>query len=180
MQTNVTFKNIESSDALKNYALKRLSKMDKYIDGAAEAHVVLSVEKRRHKADITLNADGTLINAVEITEDLYAAIDMVMDKLERQLKKYKEKLQGKKGVSAKSVKKAASGEPEAAPSPRKRKPRLVPDKEYTVKPMSVDDAVVELNSGRQEFVLFRNTKSQRLNLLYKKTDGELALVEPQL
>ncbi|HOS97899.1 MAG TPA: ribosome-associated translation inhibitor RaiA, partial [Deltaproteobacteria bacterium] len=109
MQTDITFKNIESSDALKDYAVKRLSKIDKYIDRIAEAHVVLSVEKRRHKADVTLNADGAVINAVEITEDLYAAIDMVMDKLERQIKKHKEKLQGKKTQQSKAAAALAGG-----------------------------------------------------------------------
>jgi len=176
MQTNVTFKNIESSDALRQYAVKRLSKMDKYIDRTAEAHVVLSVEKRRHKADITLNADGTVINAVEITEDMYAALDMVMDKLERQLKKYKEKLQGKKS-SAKAAAVESSAQASAA---RKRSPRLHRDREYSVKPMAVDEAVIELSTGKQDFVLFRETKSQRINLLYRRSDGELVLVEPQL
>ena len=104
MQTDITFKNIDSSDALKDYAFKRLSKMDKYIDRTAEAHVVLSVEKRRHKADVTLTADGAVINAVEITEDLYSAIDMVMDKLERQIKKHKEKLKAKKIMALRDFK----------------------------------------------------------------------------
>jgi putative sigma-54 modulation protein len=99
MQIDITFKNIESTDALKDYATKRLSKLDKFIDRPSEIHVVLSVEKRRHKADVTLSADGVMINAVEITEDMYSAIDMVMDKLDRQVKKHKEKLQGKKGQS---------------------------------------------------------------------------------
>jgi putative sigma-54 modulation protein len=97
MQLDITFKNIDPTDALKDYASKRLSKLDKYIEKPSEVHVVLSVEKRRHKADVTLSADGVVINAVEITEDMYSAIDMVMDKLERQIKKHKEKLQGKKG-----------------------------------------------------------------------------------
>ncbi|HRR20401.1 MAG TPA: ribosome-associated translation inhibitor RaiA, partial [Desulfomonilia bacterium] len=85
MQIDITFKNMDSTDALKDYASKRLSKLDKYIDRPTEVHIVLSVEKRRHKADVTVSADGVVINAVEITEDMYSAIDMVMDKLERQV-----------------------------------------------------------------------------------------------
>jgi putative sigma-54 modulation protein len=179
MQTNITFKNIESSDALKEYALKRLSKLDKYIDRTAEAHVVFSVEKRRHKAEITLTADGTVINAEEITDDLYAAIDMVMDKLERQLKKYKGKLQVKKTPS-----KPATSAPAETPAPGRaaprKKPRVVQEKDYDVKPMSIDDAVDEMNAGKLDFILFRNTSSKRLNLLYKRPDGELALIEPSV
>jgi putative sigma-54 modulation protein len=177
MQTDITFKNIESSDALKDYAVKRLSKIDKYIDRTAEAHVVLSVEKRRHKADVTLNADGAVINAVEITEDLYAAIDMVMDKLERQIKKHKEKLQAKKTQQSKAAAALASG---PAPTGRKAKQRLVYEKNYPVKPMSVDEAVLQMDTIAQSFIIFQNTESKQLNLIYKRHDGELALVEPQL
>ena len=173
MQTDITFKNIDSSDALKDYANKRLSKIDKYIDRTAEAHVVLSVEKRRHKADVTLNADGAVINAVEITEDLYAAIDTVMDKLERQIKKHKEKLQGKK-----TQPKAAAAAP--ATTGRKARPRLVYERDYTVKPMSVDEALLQMDTISQDFIIFQNTDSQQLNLIYKRQDGELALVEPQI
>ncbi|MGD0819520.1 MAG: ribosome-associated translation inhibitor RaiA [Desulfomonilia bacterium] len=175
MQTDITFKNIDSSDALKDYAFKRLSKMDRYIDRTAEAHVVLSVEKRRHKADVTLTADGTVINAVEITEDLYAAIDMVMDKLERQLKKYKEKLQGKKTQQGKAATVAA-----APPVSKKAKQRLIYEKNYPVRPMSVDEAVMEMGEAPQNFIIFQNTDSKQLNLIYKRQDGELALVEPQI
>ena len=174
MQTDITFKNIDSSDALKDYAFKRLSKMDKYIERTAEAHVVLSVEKRRHKADVTLTADGTVINAVEITEDLYSAIDMVMDKLERQLKKYKEKLQGKK------VQSKAAGIAAPAPVARKAKPRLIYEKNYPVNTMSVDEAIELMDTATERFVIFQNTESKQLNLIYKRKDGELALVEPQI
>ena len=174
MQTDITFKNIDSSDALKDYAFKRLSKMDKYIDRTAEAHVVLSVEKRRHKADVTLTADGAVINAVEITEDLYSAIDMVMDKLERQIKKHKEKLQAKKTQS----KTAAA--PAASPVSKKAKPRLIYEKNYAVNPMSVEDALELMEDAPERFVIFQNTESKQLNLIYKRQDGKLALVEPQI
>ncbi|HNQ86657.1 MAG TPA: ribosome-associated translation inhibitor RaiA [Deltaproteobacteria bacterium] len=174
MQTDITFKNIDSSDALRDYAIKRLSKIDKYIDRTAEAHVVLSVEKRRHKADVTLNADGAVINAVEITEDLYAAIDTVMDKLERQIKKHKEKLQGKK-----TQPKAAVAAGPVSPA-KKARPRLVYERDYTVKPMSVDEALLQMDTIAQDFIIFQNTESQQLNLIYKRQDGELALVEPQI
>ncbi len=175
MQTDITFKNIDSSDALKDYAFKRLSKMDKYIDRTAEAHVVLSVEKRRHKADVTLTADGAVINAVEITEDLYSAIDMVMDKLERQIKKHKEKLQGGKKTQPKA---AAEG---AAPTAtRKAKPRLIYEKNYAVNPMSIEEAAELVGSASEKFVIFQNTESKQLNLIYERKDGKLALIEPQI
>jgi putative sigma-54 modulation protein len=174
MQTDITFKNIDSSDALKDYAFKRLSKMDKYIDRTAEAHVVLSVEKRRHKADVTLTADGAVINAVVITEDLYSAIDMVMDKLERQIKKHKEKLQAKKTQS--KIPPAAA----ASHISKKPKQRLIYEKNYAVNPMSVEEALELIEEAPERFVIFQNTESKQLNLIYKRQDGRLALVEPQI
>lgn len=171
MQLDITFKNIDSTDALKDYASKRLSKLDKYIDRPSEVHVVLSVEKRRHKADVTLSADGVMINAVEITEDMYSAIDMVMDKLERQVKKHKEKLQGKKG-QAKTQFEAA-----AAPARKRSTPKVVYERDYFVKPMSVEEAIMQINMSKSDFIIFQNTDSKQINLIYKRTDGDLGIVE---
>ncbi|MFA5653685.1 MAG: ribosome-associated translation inhibitor RaiA [Desulfomonilia bacterium] len=174
MQIDITFKNMDSTDALKDYASKRLSKLDRYIDRPTEVHIVLSVEKRRHKADVTLSADGVVINAVEITEDMYSATDMVMDKLERQLKKHKEKLQDKKGP-AKTALPAKTGPGEEASGPR-----VVYERDYFVKPMSVDEAILQIDVAQRDFVIFQNTDTQQINLIYKRQDGDLGLVEPLL
>lgn len=173
MQLDITFKNIDSTDALKDYATKRLSKLDKYVDRPSEIHVVLSVEKRRHIADVTLSADGVAINAIEVTEDLYSAIDMVMDKLERQVKKHKEKIQGKKGQT-----KTQFVETTGASEGTASTPRVVFEKDYFIKPMSVDEAVLQLDMSKNDFILFHNTESDRINLLYKRQDGDLGLIEP--
>ncbi len=175
MQLDITFKNIDSTDALKEYASKRLSKLDKYVDKPSEIHVVLSVEKRRHIADVTLSADGVAINAIEITEDLYSAIDMVMDKLERQVKKHKEKIQGKKGQAKTQFAGAAAESEEKAKSSK-----IVYEKDYFIKPMSVDEAALQLDVSKNDFILFQNTGSNRINLLYKRQDGDLGLVEPMV
>jgi putative sigma-54 modulation protein len=172
MQIDITFKNIDSSDALKDYASKRFSKLDKYIERPSEVHVVLSVEKRRHQADITLNADGVMINAVETTDDMYSAIDMVMDKLERQIKKHKEKIQGKKGQSK------VYFEGAGAPVGETAKPRIIHEKDYFVKPMSVEEAVLQMDMVTNDFIIFQNTDSNQINLIYKRQDGDLGLVEP--
>ncbi|HQG32857.1 MAG TPA: ribosome-associated translation inhibitor RaiA [Deltaproteobacteria bacterium] len=171
MQLDITFKNIDPTDALKDYASKRLSKLDKYIDKPSEVHVVLSVEKRRHKADVTLSADGVVINAIEITEDMYSAIDMVMDKLERQVKKHKEKLQGKKGQTKNQF--------EAAPAPARKRstPNVIYERDYFVKPMSAEEAIMQINLSESDFIIFQNTDSKQINLIYKRPDGNLGIVE---
>lgn len=174
MQIDITFKNMDSTDALKDYASKRLSKLDKYIDRPTEVHIVLSVEKRRHKADVALSADGVVINAVEITEDMYSAIDMVIDKLERQVKKHKEKLQDKKG-QAKAALAAEAGPGEETPAPR-----VVYERNYFIKPMSVDEAILQIGVAKRDFIIFQNTDTKQINLIYKRQDGDLGLVEPLL
>ena len=176
MQLDITFKNIDSTDALKDYAAKRLSKLDKYIDRPSEVHAVLSVEKRRHMADVTLSADGVVINAVEITEDMYSAIDMVMDKLERQIKKHKEKLQGKKGQAKAQFESAAE-----APAPKgakgKKKPKVSYERDYFVKAMSTDEAILQMAAADGDFIIYQNTDTKQINLVYRKGDGTLGVVE---
>ncbi|MEN6475269.1 MAG: ribosome-associated translation inhibitor RaiA [Syntrophaceae bacterium] len=172
MHIDITFKNVDPSEALKDYATKRLSKIGKYIDRPAEAHVILSVEKIRHKAEVTLNADGVIVNAVEITEDLYSAIDMVMDKVERQIKKHKQKLQERKGAVRTVTETPADSED--------RSPRVIREKEYFVKPMSVEEAVLQIGVSGKEFLIFQNTDSKQINLIYKRTDGDWGVVEPLL
>lgn len=174
MQLNITFKNIDSTDALKDYASKRLSKLDKYIDRPTEVHAVLSVEKRRHTADVTMTADGIVINAVEISEDMYSSIDMVIDKLERQVKKYKEKIQGKK------VPTRTQFEADASAAGSENKPRVIRESNYFIEPMSVEEAILQIDMSKNEFIIFMNTDTNQINLIYKRRDGDLGLVEPAI
>jgi putative sigma-54 modulation protein len=172
MHIDITFKNIDPSDALKDYAKKRLTKIGKFIYRPADAHVILSVEKIRHKAEVTLNADGVIINAIEITEDMYSAIDIVMEKVERQVKKHKEKLQVRKPVA-----KSLEVEPAAKTS---KKLKIIKEKDYFVKPMSIEEAVLQIDVAEQDFIIFHNTDSKHVNLIYKRKDGSLGIVEPQI
>lgn len=171
MQISITFKNMDATQPLKDYVTKRLSKMDRFIERPAEASVVLSVEKIRHKAEVTINSDGHVINAVETTEDMYAAIDMVMDKLERQMKKHKEKIQDHKAVSPE-----AAGE---ASDEASAEVRIIAETDYFVKPMSVEEAALQLGLGRKAFILFENTSTKQMGILYKREDGDYGLVEPR-
>jgi putative sigma-54 modulation protein len=174
MQTDITFRNLEPSQAIREYAIKRLSKIYKYSDRLGDAHVVLSVEKIRHTAEVTLNAYGTKIKAVESTEDMYSAIDMVMDKLEKQIKRYKEKSQTKKG--------AASREHIAEVSPKKEldeKPRIIHEEDYFVKPMSVDEAALQMAISKDNFIVFHNTETNHISLLYRRENRDLGLIEAE-
>lgn len=169
MHIDITFKNIEPSEALKDYANKKLAKIGKFVGRPAEAHVILSVQKIRHKAEVTLNADGVIINAIEISEDLYAAIDLVMDKVEKQIKKHKEKLQTRK-PAAKAVEEESV---EAAP----KKAKIVREKDYSIKPMSLEEAVLQLEVTEEHFILFQNADSKLVSLIHKRKDGSLGVIE---
>ncbi len=173
MHIEVTFKNMEPSDALRGYVTKRLSKIGRFIDRPVDARVVLSVEKIRHKADVSLNADGIMINAVEVTEDLYSAIDMVMDKIERQVKRYKEKIQVRK--SSVGLKNLAEKEGKAEHRPRR--PRIVHE-DYFIKPMNLEEATGQIELSDRDFIIFMNTETNRVTLIYKRDDGNLGLIEP--
>jgi len=102
MEITVTFRHIDASDSLKTYAEEKVSKMDKYFDFPVEAHIVLAVEKFRRSADVTLNVNGTMIKGVVETEDMYSAIDQVMDKIEKQVKRYREKMRDRRTDSRKN------------------------------------------------------------------------------
>ncbi len=181
MQLDITFKNIESTDALKDYASKRLSKLDKYVDKPSEIHAVLSVEKRRHTADVSLSADGVVINAVEITEDMYSSIDMVMDKLERQVKKHKEKLQGKKLQAKKGQAHDQFEAAEEAPAPKaprgRKKPKVSYRRDYFMKTMSTDEAIRQAGTVEEEYVIYQNADTKQVNLVIRRADGTLNVVE---
>ena len=104
MEIAVTFRHIEPTDSLKTYAEEKLSKIDKYFDFPIEAHVVLEVQKFRRVADVTLSVNGVMIKAVEETEDMYSAIDQVTDKIEKQVRRYREKTRTKRTEDRKNEK----------------------------------------------------------------------------
>jgi putative sigma-54 modulation protein len=175
MQISVTFRQIEPSEALKSYVTDRLSKFKRYLEGPVEAHVVLGLEKFRHLADVTIDSNGRVIKGKEENTDMYAAIDLVMDKIDMQLKKFRDKQRGAKGDrSARSTAAVEAPEEEAPARPNVRR------KQVEVSPLRVDDAVELMQSQGEELLVFTNVASGGLNILYRRQDGNLVLVEPDL
>jgi putative sigma-54 modulation protein len=172
MDITVTFRRMEPVESLRVYAQEKLSKLRKYLDTPIEAHVVLEVEKFRHKADVTVNIDGAMIKGVEETEDMYSAIDQVMDKIEIQVKRHRSKIRERRPEAPRA---AASEEP--AVSPGEEPPAIVVEKLVT-KPMDPEEAAMQLNMSQQDFLVFRNARSKEMNVLYKRRDGDLGLIEP--
>ena len=174
MQISVTFRQLEPSDALKNYVSDRLNKFTRYLDGPVEANVVLGLEKFRHLADVTIDNNGRIIKGKEENTDMYAAIDLVMDKIDMQLKKFRDKQRSAKGDRSRSaVPSTAEPEEAAALPPMRRKKVEVPALQLT-------DAVEMIQSAGDDLVVFTNVASGRMNILFRRQDGNYILVEPDL
>jgi putative sigma-54 modulation protein len=175
MQTSVTFKNLDPTDTLKSYVRDKLDRFDRYLDNPAEANVVLLVEKFRHIAEININGDRLTINGKEETNDMYSAIDMVLDKLEKQIKKNKQKIRERRpGVNAKNM-----GLMEAdISSPDEELVREVKIKNIEYKPMDVEEAVLQMDLLSDNFLVFTNARSDRVNVLYRRKDGHYGLIQP--
>ncbi len=175
MQTSVTFKNISPSDHLKAYVSDKLNRFDKYLYNPAEANVVLSVEKFRHIAEINIVGDRLAINGKEETEDMYSAIDMVLDKLEKQIKKNKEKIRERRsGKHNRSLSEQDMGELAADEDTQ---PQVV-EKRIDYKPMDVEEAVMQMDLVDNSFLVFTNARTGRVNVLYRRKDGNYGLIQP--
>ena len=175
MQTSVTFKNLDPTDTLKSYVRDKLDRFDRYLDNPAEANVVLLVEKFRHIAEININGDRLTINGKEETNDMYSAIDMVLDKLEKQIKKNKQKIRERRpGVTAKDM---ALMEDEIN-LPDEEPVREVKIKNIEYKPMDVEEAVLQMDLLSDNFMVFTNARSDQVNVLYRRKDGHYGLIQP--
>jgi len=175
MQTSVTFKNLDPSDHLKDYVGDKLNRFDKYLDNPAEAGVVLTVEKFRHIAEINIFGDRLNLIAKEETNDMYSAIDMALDKLEKQLKKNKQKKRERRaGSKAKPMDALDENPPVSDEEDTKR--LVVKNIDY--KPMDVEEAMMQMDLVTDSFLVFTNSRTDRVNVLYRRKDGHYGLIQP--
>ncbi len=174
MQTSVTFKNLDCSETLKSYVTDKLNRFDRLLDNPAEANVVLSVEKFRHIAEINIAGDRLNINGKEETIDMYSAIDMVLDKLEKQIKKGKQKIRERRpGSKTKNLVSAQAANP-----PEDETERHIKIKHIDYKPMDVEEAVLQMDLLNDNFLVFTNARSDKVNVLYRRKDGHYGLIQP--
>jgi ribosome hibernation promoting factor len=174
MQINVTFRHVEPTATLRAHAEEKLERMvKKYLRRPVDAHVILSVAKERHAAEITLQADHVTMFAKEETTDLYAAIDLAVEKLEHQAQKLRAKLKEHKGPSS-----ARTLAEAAARTDEPRTPRVIP-RRVSAKPMDVGEAVATLERTGDEFLVFTHAGTHRLAVLYRRKDGNYGLIESE-
>jgi putative sigma-54 modulation protein len=178
MQITTTFRHIESSDPLKSYAEEKLERVKKYIDEPIVAQVFLTVEKIRHIAEITITAKGITIKAAEETNDMYAAIDAVVDKIERQLRRYKERIKAHKPATDARERKVQKSIVEAESIDQSKEPVVIRTKSFSIKPMSVEEAVMQMDLLHKDFLVYTEAATDNINVIYRRKDGNYGLIAP--
>ncbi len=178
MQITTTFRHMEQSDALKSYVEEKLERVKKYIDEPVIAQSYLTVEKIRHIAEITLTAKGVTIKASEASSDMYASIDAVVDKIERQLRRYKERLKGHKPSVDVRAKEGRRSIVQAESLEQQQTPVIIRSEPISIKPMSVDEAVMQMDLMHKDFLVFTDSSSESISVIYRRKDGNYGLIEP--
>jgi putative sigma-54 modulation protein len=179
LRLQVKAKNVELSDSLKTYAREKLGKLDKHLNDAARLELELAVERNpsisdNQIAEATIWTKGPVLRARESSTDMRASIDQLVDKLERQARRYREKRRrSSRGHNAQSL--------EAIPVvPDEESPVIVKTKQFAVKPMSPEEAVLQLELIGHDFFVFQNADTNDVNVVYRRRDGNYGLIESQV
>ncbi|MBW1649997.1 MAG: ribosome-associated translation inhibitor RaiA [Deltaproteobacteria bacterium] len=175
MQLSITFKNIETSENIKTHIAEKIEKLDKLLDNPGEAAAVLSVEKFRNIAEISITGDRLVLNAKEETSDIYSSIDAAIDKLEKQIKKNKEKIRTKR---IKNKEKWLSQPENIVKQDKSEQEIKVKNIDY--KPMYPEEAVMQFDIEGGNFLVFTNAKTGRVNVVYHRNDGHYGLIQPKI
>src|SRR5438876_5587967 len=179
MRLQVKGRNVEVSDAIRTYAEEKLAKLERQLNDPTRVELELAVERNpsiaaNHIAEATVWTKGPVLRARERSSDMKASIDQLADKLERQVKRYREKR--RRGRHAQPE----GGLPEGTPVvPAEAEPVIVKTKQFAVKPMGPEEAVLQLELIGHDFFVFRNAESDQINVVYRRLDGNYGLIEPQ-
>jgi len=185
MQVSITGRHVELTDPLKAYVGDKLQHLKHSFDHVVDVHVVLSVEKFRQRCEVSMQANGINIHGTHETEDMYASIDGVVDKLNRQLKRYRAKLRRHRNVAqqqAREIKvshKVLDLANDREELTEDHQPETIRHEQLEAKPMSVDEAVMQLELGSRDLLFFTNDHSEQLNAVYRRPDGALSWIEPE-
>ena len=180
MQVNITFRHLDPTEALKAHVRDRVEHVQKYIDRPGEAHAVLHVENLDHHAELTMKAGRFLLRGSAKSQDMYASIDAAAEKIEKQLKKHKAKLQTLKvngnhaDVAAVEVRHDIL---DMLDNPDRPSHRVVKSTKFQAKPMSVDEALLQLDLLDANFFVFQNSTDRAINVVYRREDGNFGLIE---
>ena len=178
MNIEVRGKNLSVTKALNDYSEKKLSKLGRFIDDSKTAQVALSSDGDFYKVEVTISLNGIILRGEEKNADMYAAIDEIADKLERQFNKHKTKLYRRYRESGIKYLEPDASAPAAADADEAF--RIVRTKKFAMKPMDEEEAIMQMNLLGHNFFVFRNAKTERVNVVYKRSnDNEYGLIEPE-
>ena len=176
MKVKVIGKNIEITEALKNIVEKKISRLDRYFNPEVEAQATLSVQKNRHTIEVTIPFNGVILRCEERNDDMYISIDIVVDKLERQIRKQKTKLEKRTHVTSlkfQGIPQYNNNEEEDTDS------KIVKTKKFAFKPMSAEEAVLQMELVGHSFYVYMSDDTSEVNVVYKRKDGNYGLIEPE-
>jgi putative sigma-54 modulation protein len=181
VRLQVKGKNLEVSDSLHRYAEEKLGKLERHLGDATRLELELAVEKNpsisdKQVAEATIWTKGPILRARESSDDMRASIDLLAEKLERQVKRYKEKRQRKQ--VARHGPHHQHDEEVRPVVPEEDEPVIVKTKQFAVKPMTPEEAVLQLELIGHDFFVFRNVESSDVNVVYRRRDGNYGLIEP--
>lgn len=174
MRITITGRNIELTDGLKGAVEEKLSKLEKYFTPDTDVYVTLSVEKERQKIEVTIPVKGHIIRSEQVSNDMYVSIDLVEEIIERQLRKYKNKLVEQK-QSAASLSKAFVDEEIDDDDEIK----IIRSKRFAMKPMDPEEACIQMDLLGHNFYVFRNSTTNEVNVVYKRKGNTFGLIEPE-
>lgn len=179
MKFEYTGRHIEVTPALRSHVESNFSKINHLFNGndggATRAHVIIEVEKGRHRSEIVLNWRNEVLTANSTVSDMYQSLSQTISKIEKQALRLKNKIIDKHH-RAKKVTTVA--EPKADVKPEPTAPRIISTKRYSVKPMTDEEAVLRLNEEENQFLVFRNSDNERISVIYKRRDGNYGLIQP--
>ena len=175
MQVIITGKNVDLTQALKDYVEKKFKRLEKYLEEPITVQVVLSSEKFRRIADLTISSKEGVFHGSEESHDMYTSIDKVVDTMEITLRRRKEKIKEGKYRGARP---GSSQEFVESPETTSREPEIIEEK-VNSKPMSVEEAALQLETFNLNFLAFVNAATGRMNVIYRRKDGNLGLIVPE-
>ena len=174
MRYTISGKNIEVTEALKNIVMDKLGKLERYFTPETEIIVTMSVEKERQKIEVTIPVKGNIIRSEQVSNDMYVSIDLVEEVIERQLRKYKNKIIQKQQEGSNFRKEFIEKETE---DPEEVK--IIRIKQFGMKPMYPEDACIQMELLGHNFFVFRNSETEEVNVVYKRKGNTYGLIEPE-
>ena len=174
MKFTISGKNIEITQGLRSAVESKIGKLEKYFTGETEVQVTLSVEKDRQKIEVTIPVKGGIIRSEQTSNDMYVSIDLVEEVIERQLRKYKEKIVAKHQDGGNFQPAFLEKE-----FPEEEEVRIVRTKKFDIKPMYPEDACVQMELLGHSFFVFFNAETEQVNVVYKRKGNTYGLIEPE-